>query len=152
VSRQGGVGHVQRRDRLLSIVAPGLLVTVAVAQLVVAQVSDLTPWRGGGFGMFSTVDGHDARFARISLELTDGTLRALNDTALAAPSLDEAITNYLALPGQHYARVVADTIVAAGHTAGDDVAWLHLEAWTVEYDRPSARLIPRQLDGVRIRP
>lgn len=55
------------RLRAASLVAPVLLVLVASVQFVVAQSGELSPWKGGGFGMFSTVDSPDARFLRIYL-------------------------------------------------------------------------------------
>lgn len=48
----------------LRFAAPILLVLVAVIQNVVAHTTTLTPWKGGGFGMFSTVDDPDARWVR----------------------------------------------------------------------------------------
>jgi len=39
--------------------APTLLVVVALAQWVAAEVVPVSPWIGGGFGMFATVDGED---------------------------------------------------------------------------------------------
>lgn len=47
--------------------APGVLILVACLQLFLAQTQGLTPWKGGGFGMFSTVDSGGARFLRIYL-------------------------------------------------------------------------------------
>lgn len=50
--------------------APALLLGIASAQFAFAHFSTLSPWKGGGFGMFSTVDSPGARFLRIHL-LTD---------------------------------------------------------------------------------
>jgi hypothetical protein len=47
--------------RPLRWLAPALLLSVALNQLWLAFSADLTPWCGGGFGMFSTADG---RFSR----------------------------------------------------------------------------------------
>jgi hypothetical protein len=47
--------------RAAAALAPALLALVAGAQLWLAHASGLTPWCGGGFGMFSTVDGWGAR-------------------------------------------------------------------------------------------
>ena len=41
------------RSRLLP---PLLLTVVALLQIVLARTADLTAWKGGGFGMFSTLD------------------------------------------------------------------------------------------------
>ena len=55
-----------QRDRVLLWVAPLILTMVAVTQVLVATISDLTPWRGGGFGMFSTLDSPNQRFLRVA--------------------------------------------------------------------------------------
>lgn len=40
---------------------PGLLVAVAVAQCVLVLTRDLSPWKGGGFGMFASTDAPSMR-------------------------------------------------------------------------------------------
>ena len=42
-----------------------LLIVVAIVQLILAHTKDLSPWKGGGFGMFSTVDYPSARKLRV---------------------------------------------------------------------------------------
>ena len=44
-----------------------LLVLIASLQFVLAHTKDLSPWKGGGFGMFSTVDSPGARKLRVYL-------------------------------------------------------------------------------------
>ena len=44
-----------------------LLIAVCLLQLVLARTDGLTPWKGGGFGMFSTVDGGANRRMRVTL-------------------------------------------------------------------------------------
>lgn len=41
---------------------------IAGAQIFVAQTSELSPWKGGGFGMFSTGDDPSSRSVHIVLE------------------------------------------------------------------------------------
>jgi len=48
-------------------VAPIILIVIACFQFYMAHAYDLSPWKGGGFGMFSTVDSQGARFLRIYL-------------------------------------------------------------------------------------
>lgn len=52
--------------------APALLVLVAGVQFFSAFANDQTPWKGGGFGMFSTVDSPGARYLKIYLVSDDG--------------------------------------------------------------------------------
>lgn len=44
------------RDRVLAWALPVILIVVATNQILWAHTRDLTPWKGGGFGMFASVD------------------------------------------------------------------------------------------------
>ena len=44
-----------------------LLVLVALNQIRMARTTDLTAWKGGGFGMFSTLDRPRARQVRVHI-------------------------------------------------------------------------------------
>jgi hypothetical protein len=48
----------------LPYVAPALLVVIAVQQIILASTARLSPWTGGGFGMFSSVDYRRSRVVR----------------------------------------------------------------------------------------
>jgi hypothetical protein len=60
------------RPRLFVWLAPGLLVAVAALQITAVSLSQLTPWKGGGFGMFSTVDSADARYVKVYVRTATG--------------------------------------------------------------------------------
>ena len=60
--------------RVLKYLAPVLLATLACIQIFLGLKFELTPWKGGGFGMFSTVDSPGARSIRVYLETDDGEL------------------------------------------------------------------------------
>jgi hypothetical protein len=47
--------------RLLVLIPAGLATAVAVTQMSCALGGSLTPWKGGGFGMFSSVDRPELR-------------------------------------------------------------------------------------------
>lgn len=55
-------------------IAPGLLCGIALTQFLFAHFSSLSPWKGGGFGMFSTVDSPGARFLRAYLVTPQGDI------------------------------------------------------------------------------
>ncbi len=51
--------------RRLAIGGPAvLLCPIAAAQMILASTADLSPWKGGGFGMFASVDGVPFRWVR----------------------------------------------------------------------------------------
>jgi hypothetical protein len=64
-----------RRQLLIWFLAPALLVGVAGVHAYLAAAKNQTPWEGGGFGMFSTVDKRQARFVRCSLRTPEDTAR-----------------------------------------------------------------------------
>ena len=41
--------------------APLLLIVMALRQLILAQTMGLSPWKGGGFGMFASLDKSQSR-------------------------------------------------------------------------------------------
>lgn len=64
-----------RRQLLIWFLAPALLVGVAGVHSYLAAAKNQTPWEGGGFGMFSTVDKRQARFVRYVLITPEGKAR-----------------------------------------------------------------------------
>jgi len=48
-----------------------LLTVVALVQINLALTKDLSPWKGGGFGMFSTMDGPGNRQVDVFLSIRD---------------------------------------------------------------------------------
>ena len=55
--------------------APALLVVLALSQLVLTRTAALSPWKGGGFGMFSTNDHAGFRSVRAYALDADGERR-----------------------------------------------------------------------------
>jgi RNase H-fold protein (predicted Holliday junction resolvase) len=96
------------RLRVTPLIAPALLVAVALVQLHVSRTTWLTPWKGGGFGMFSTVDSPGARFLRIVLETDTGYVRVGVPARLQrdAARLREA-------PNETALRALAEKLAAA---------------------------------------
>lgn len=89
---------VLARPALLALLAPLLLTVMALRQIHAAHGYGLSPWKGGGFGMFSSVDRINCRVLRAHLVVDGETLLlALGDVgglgrplrrALVAPSPD----------------------------------------------------------------
>jgi len=62
---QDRAGAGMRRRRLAVYLPVLVLALVALNQIRMARTTDLTPWKGGGFGMFSTLDRPRARQVRV---------------------------------------------------------------------------------------
>ncbi len=52
--------------------APGLLISVALVQITLSHTKDLTPWKGGGFGMFASTDSLSMRVVSCEAETLAG--------------------------------------------------------------------------------
>lgn len=74
------MGYPTLRHPVFTYAAPGLLVLIACLQLWRAHTQNLTPWKGGGFGMFSTVDDPGKRILRTYLITPEGEALALYGT------------------------------------------------------------------------
>lgn len=61
----GGMAWLPPQGRRRALVAPGLLLALALAQIAGFAAFGLSPWKGGGFGMFSTLDHGAFRRVRV---------------------------------------------------------------------------------------
>jgi hypothetical protein len=114
-----------------------LLVAVALHQLWLASHADLSPWCGGGFGMFSTTDGWGTR--RLHAVALGPAFR----TSLALPeSLVEPAKRALALPTEARLRALA---LALAEQAPHDVEaprTIHIDVLARRHDPET--LAPRE--------
>jgi hypothetical protein len=60
--------------KLVPFLSPALLFIIACMQFGTASISELSPWKGGGFGMFSTIESPSSRVIRVYL-ITNGKTR-----------------------------------------------------------------------------
>ncbi len=111
-----------------------LLVAVAAQQVWLASTDALTPWCGGAFGMFSTLDSRGARVLR-AVALGDGWEQELEIPA----ALQHAARRVAALPSaarlERFARALAPL-------ADDDLgapSALRIEVFTTEFARDDLR-------------
>jgi hypothetical protein len=84
-----------------------LLLAVAVLQIALARGVDLSPWAGGGFGMFSTSDVWARRHLH-AFAIRPGVLRELE----VPQELREPARRVLALPGEGRMRAFAHALAA----------------------------------------
>jgi hypothetical protein len=90
-----------------------LLLGVAAIQIYHAEVLDLTAWKGGGFGMFSTLDGRDNRRLIVTLvrrrsDQEERQPAALPRTARVARLAKQA----RAMPSAERVQALADALAA----------------------------------------
>jgi hypothetical protein len=95
------------RDRLLRVAAPAVLALIACLQLYLADTHNLSPWKGGGFSMFSAVDRPDRRIVRGYLDTREGRV------AIPVPDSDlRRKVRVMASPGRvsRLAQTVAGSV------------------------------------------
>lgn len=117
-----------------------LLALVAVAQMTVGRAVHLSPWKGGGFGMFSTLDARPFRYLRVHLRAPE---RAEELTIPA--SLEDAAASAEVLPTDAQLDRLARRIVQRERSRGRPVAEVRIEVWREEFARgslaPATRLM-----------
>jgi hypothetical protein len=110
-----------------------LLVSVALIQIVLAQGGDLLAWKGGGFGMFSSLDGVEFREVRVMGE---------GDRRLEIPSEYRAQERRCKIYSSAAClRRLKESMEAGGHSA------LSIEVWLTRFSgnplRPQRERIAR---------
>jgi hypothetical protein len=121
-----------------------LLVVVAVVQIGLTRSTDLTPWKGGGFGMFSTNDHAGHRALRITV-----TARERSEEITISPSLQDAATRAAMLPADRELTRLARLVVKREQRHGRPVEGVRIECWRTEHDRHTLRATLRGLCDFR---
>jgi hypothetical protein len=117
--RGGAVAATQRRlparDRLIALIAPLLCLGIALSQVTLSQTRDLTPWRGGGFGMFATADHPEFRVVHTAFQTADGPVPVdpFSIEGSHAAVARRAFVNVRALPDDRRADAWAQILMAA---------------------------------------
>ena len=107
---------------------PLILVAVALVQIVLAKTSGLTAWKGGGFGMFSTLDNVPFRYIRIFVE-APGRAEEIQ----VAPSLEDQYSRTVALPSELMLRRLAQVTADRERRKERPVTLVRLELWREEF-------------------
>lgn len=87
--------------------APFALVLIAGIQIFNAKVNDLSPWKGGGFGMFSTTDNAVRRLLRVYLVTSEG------DALILDPQLGSSLIRLRTMPTDKVLKKAAMQIAEA---------------------------------------
>jgi hypothetical protein len=133
-----GLGEIGRMPSPLpsagrrALVAPALLVTLALAQIGAWHGFGLSPWKGGGFGMFATNDHGAFRSVRVV------ELAAAGERPVALPGELERLRRHVReVPREANLRRLAEALRARAPGLGA----LRVEVWRTEF--ASRDLAPR---------
>src|SRR5688572_19485720 len=111
-----------------AVVPVALLLAMAGAQLTLVYTADLSPWKGGGFGMFSTTDDSGRRHVRIFV-----TGKDRSEEIAIAPSLEDAAVRAAVLPTDDQLTRLARRVVAREIRHERQVDVVRIEAWRITY-------------------
>ena len=109
---------------------------MAATQIVLTQVQMLSPWKGGGFGMFSTLDERPFRYVRMFVRAPERS-----EELAVPPSLEELAASAEILPSDLQLERLARAVLAREQRRGQPAAEVRLEVWRVEFAAGS--LAPR---------
>jgi hypothetical protein len=112
------------RERALAALPPLLLAAVALWQIHLARAEHLSPWKGGGFGMFSSADVEANRHVRIYLR------RGAAAVEVAIPSaLEPDAAAARVLPSEARLRRLGRAVASHAQAEHGPVDAIRVEAW-----------------------
>ena len=109
---------------------PAVLMTaVAIVQVVLATTADITAWKGGGFGMFATIDGPSTRRVRVFVEAPGRS----EELAIARSQqiLEKRARLY---PSDSMLFSLAEAVSEREIRAGRPVKTITVELWRAEFN------------------
>ena len=124
------------RERSWAAIPAVVLAVVAATQIVMTEVQMLSPWKGGGFGMFSTLDERPFRYVRMFVRAPERS-----EELAVPPSLEELAASAEILPGDPQLERLARAVVARERRRRRPADEVRLEVWRVEFAAGS--LAPR---------
>ena len=123
---------------LVPLLPVALLCLVALGQVWLTRTASLTPWKGGGFGMFSTTDRGDcgARPIRVKVSGPEGTREIDVPAGLSLEARRASV-----LPTEANLARLGRAVAALEGTRGGEVRQVSVEVWRRRHELPS--LAPR---------
>ena len=122
-----------------------LLVAIAAVQVWLASTRSLSPWKGGGFGMFSSTDGGAVRHARIHVE-SAGKSREITVT----PSLEAAVARAEQFPSPALLRLAADAVVHRERRNGRPVSRVTIDIYRTRFGRETLSPTVDRIGGLTL--
>jgi hypothetical protein len=116
------------RQRWRTILPVALLVSVACVQIILTRTSGLSPWKGGGFGMFSTTDDSGRRRVRVFVSAPDRS-----EEIAITPSLEDAAARAAVLPGDRQLTRLARRVIDRERRYHRPVQTVRIETWRIVY-------------------
>jgi hypothetical protein len=135
----------ERASRVAIALPAILLVSVACSQIVLTRTLQLSPWKGGGFGMFASLDGLGFRHVRLFVEATERSEELDLPDSLVDPATRAAV-----LPTNQSLTTLARQVLAHERRLDRPAARARVEVWRTQFtttlESTEARLATLTLD------
>jgi hypothetical protein len=106
-----------------------ILIVVGFSQIALARTVAMTPWKGGGFGMFSTLDHGAFRGVDVVVEAADRS-----EAQEVPPSLEEMAARAATCPSEWLLRRLAEGVVARERRYERPVTRVKLTVWRTDFN------------------
>lgn len=114
--------------RRLAVALPALLLlTVASVQMLLARYDGLSPWKGGGFGMFASVDGLPFRWVRVHVSAP-----GRSEELAVPPSLEGQAHRVATWPHQAATTAFARAVIAREQYHQRPIENVRVEIWRAD--------------------
>jgi hypothetical protein len=120
---------VTARSKVVASLPAALMLLVAAAQTRLVESAQLSPWKGGGFGMFSTTDGGPHRRVRIYLD-AGGSLQSVTPRSSELRELAEKAGT---MPTPRMLERLAREIGMQARREDHEVHRVRVEVWRHDY-------------------
>jgi hypothetical protein len=117
-----------------------LLVSVALVQIVLARSAGLSPWKGGGFGMFASTDGTAARYVRLYVRAPERS-----EEVVVRPSFEGEAARARLFPSTFYLTRLARAVAARERRYQREVETVTVQVWRVVYEGHPLRAHERMI-------
>ena len=130
--------------RFVALLPTVVLTVLAINQIRLTQSDALTPWKGGGFGMFASNDSRGNRFVRMFVSAPDR-----NEELALPPSLEDLAIRAAALPSERRLALFAEGIAAREARYERPVSVVRVQVWRTTFAPDALRpedLLVRELE------
>jgi hypothetical protein len=133
---------VNGKAKFIAAIPALLLLVVASVQVYLVHAADLTPWKGGGFGMFSTTDGNMFRSLRVFVSAPNRS-----EELLLKGNLEELAVRAQMFPSDGSLRRVALAVLKDQRKKGLPAEKIEIDVWNLEFEagdlRPHGKILRR---------
>ena len=116
------------RQNVAVALPAALLVTIACCQIALTRTSSLSPWKGGGFGMFASLDGMGFRSVRLFVEAPSRSEELAVPDSLAGDAMKVA-----ALPTERALRSFAGRVLERERQRQRPADSVRVEVWRTSF-------------------